>query len=151
VAFIAPIILLELVGLLLFPIAFLLRPLRRYVFIAYAAPLSALIVLALVRTLLLDYACVPAVVGGPFGEQSFSDCSTTWPKIAVYPIWIGCTLIAWWQIYLAQRRLNRIHSFFGRENLPEEPSDITTLKLYILLAGCPILAAASSRQRWDRT
>ena len=116
-------------GILTLSIAFLVRPVRRFVLLAFIAPPSAIGLLGLVTTLLLDNACGPNLAMGPDGEQSFQYCASTWPNKAVYVLWIVSTALVWLAAYLLQRWLNKKHPFFGTKDLPGQPSDITTLNL----------------------
>jgi hypothetical protein len=89
---------------------------------------SALFLLGFINTILLDNACGPSLAFGPDSEQSFQYCASTWPDHAVYSLWILSTATVWWLTYLVQRWLNKKVPFFGARSLPEEPSDMTTLK-----------------------
>jgi hypothetical protein len=118
-----------LLGILLFVVALILRPFRRYFLLSFLTLPSALFLLGFINTILLDNACGPGLAFGPGGEQSFQYCAAAWPDHAVYPLWLLSTAIVWGLIYLFQRWLNRRHPFFGGINLPGEPSKMTTLKL----------------------
>jgi hypothetical protein len=118
-----------LLGVVLFVVALIIRPFRRYFLLSFLAIPSALFLLGFITTILLDDACGPNLAFGPDGEQSFQYCASTWPDRAVYPLWLFSTVVLWTLIYLLQRWLNRKHPFFGGKDLSEEPSKMTVLKL----------------------
>ena len=93
------------------------------------APVSAVGLLGFIITELLDNACGPNAARGPDGEQDFKFCASSWPSHAVYPVWGISLVIVICAASLLQRWLNKKHPFFGNENLPSEPSGLTTLKL----------------------
>lgn len=104
-----------LLGILLLAVALIFRPFRRYLMLSFAAPPSALFLWVIIYSGLLAYLC---------GYSEYR-----WPNYVVFPFWILSTLIVWWPIYLFQLWLNKKHPFFGAKSLPEERSDLTTLKL----------------------
>jgi len=118
-----------LLGVVLFVVAAIFPPFRRFSLLSFVALPSATFSLGFICTMLLDNACGPNVAMGPDGEQSFEYCASAWPSHAVYPLWIFSTSVVWGLTYLAQRWLNRRSKFFGGRNASEEPSKLTTLKL----------------------
>jgi len=118
-----------LLGILVFVVALIFRPFRRYFLLSFLALPSALFLLGFINTVLLDNACGPGLAYGPDGEQSFQYCASTWPGHAVYSLWLASTAIVWGLVYLFQCWLNRNHPFFGGKDLSEEPSKMTTLNL----------------------
>jgi hypothetical protein len=104
-----------LLGILLLVAALFFRPFRRYLMLSFAALPSALFLWV--------------IIYGGFLAYLFGNSESRWPNYVEFPLWILSTGIVWWLTYLVQHWLNTKHPFFGGKNLPEEPSDMTILKL----------------------
>jgi len=118
-----------LLGVILFAIAYACPRFRSYFLLSFVALPSAFFLWLFIRDILLNHACGPMFGYGSGGEQSLQYCTATWPKLALFPLWILSTAIVWVVTYLVQRWLNSICSFFSGRNCAEKSSQMAKLEM----------------------